>query len=402
MSDPSAKPASSTTVPEVSTAASASATATKSPVPAAEAEAQTATGTTSANTPASPKLAETTETTAPTDAPDILPASHWIQAPQVYESDEDSSYGDDIVSSTASLSSSILEYRTLHGRTYHSERGNANSWNPNDAQHNESMEILHHASTLMQDGKLFLSPIGDDVQRVLDVGCGPGIWAIDFADMYPSAQVIGVDVSPTQPQWIPPNLKFEIDDVTLPWTYKPDTFDFIHMRWLVGSIEDWYGLYKEIFRTLKPGKYFENKESSAIITSDDGTVTDDSALSQWGKVFNEAGKQSGKTFRVVEDDIQRKAMEAAGFVDIEEHVFKARTWPAEEKMKELGQFLQLALYHDIEGFLMMVWTNTMKWSVEEIHIYSAHLRRELRSKNLHPYYIQKVVIGRKPNVGEVP
>lgn len=30
--------------------------------------------------------------------------------------------------STASLSSSVLEYRTVMGRTYHSERGNAEYW----------------------------------------------------------------------------------------------------------------------------------------------------------------------------------------------------------------------------------------------------------------------------------
>lgn len=30
--------------------------------------------------------------------------------------------------STHSLSSSILEYRTVHGRTYHSERGSAHYW----------------------------------------------------------------------------------------------------------------------------------------------------------------------------------------------------------------------------------------------------------------------------------
>lgn len=163
------------------------------------------------------------------------------------------------------------------------------------------------------------------IPRLLSVNANPMLMRYsDFADQYPGAEVVGVDVSPTQPQWIPPNLKFEHDDVSQPWTYKPDTFDYIHMRWLVGNIEDWYELFKEIFRALKPGGYFESKESSAIITSDDGTVTEDSALSQWGKVFNQAGKKWGRSFLIVEDDIQRKAMEAAGFVDIKEYPFKAR------------------------------------------------------------------------------
>jgi hypothetical protein len=88
------------------------------------------------------------------------------------------------------------------------------------------------------------------------------------------------------------------------------------MRWLIGAIPDWYALYKEIFQVVKPGGFFEHKESSCVIQADDGTVPAGCALDQWGKVFIEAGKKFGRSFSVVEDDIQRKAMEAAGFVDI--------------------------------------------------------------------------------------
>ena len=67
-------------------------------------------------------------TSGPTEG-DILPPSHWAAAQE--DDDQDSALGDDdssLLSSTASLSSSIFRYRTLHGRTYHSERGNAQYW----------------------------------------------------------------------------------------------------------------------------------------------------------------------------------------------------------------------------------------------------------------------------------
>ncbi|KAM0544187.1 hypothetical protein ACHAPJ_011938 [Fusarium lateritium] len=55
---------------------------------------------------------------------------HWAALAQDIDDndDADSSLGTDDESSTASMTSSILNYRTIKGRTYHSERGNAEYW----------------------------------------------------------------------------------------------------------------------------------------------------------------------------------------------------------------------------------------------------------------------------------
>ncbi|GJC94660.1 methyltransferase domain-containing protein [Colletotrichum higginsianum] len=41
---------------------------------------------------------------------------------------------------------------------------------------------------------------GAKVGRVLDLGTGSGIWAIDFGDDNPGADVTGVDLSASQPE----------------------------------------------------------------------------------------------------------------------------------------------------------------------------------------------------------
>lgn len=51
-------------------------------------------------------------------------------------------------------------------------------------------------------------------------------------------------------------------------------------------------------------------------------IPEDSALSQWGKFFVEGGKIIGRPFTVLDDGLQRKGMEAAGFVDIQEFDYK--------------------------------------------------------------------------------
>lgn len=35
---------------------------------------------------------------------------------------------------------------------------------------------------MLLGGELYVAPIGKDVQRVLDLGTGTGIWAIEFAE----------------------------------------------------------------------------------------------------------------------------------------------------------------------------------------------------------------------------
>ncbi|KAK0714027.1 hypothetical protein B0T26DRAFT_383649 [Lasiosphaeria miniovina] len=111
---------------------------------------------------------------------DILPAEHWAEQELPREDDNDSSLGDGGGSSTASLSASILEYRTIYGRTFHSDKStDAQYWTPNDEKQNESMDINHHLLTLVLGGKLFRAPLKDDeINSVIDVGTGTGLWAM--------------------------------------------------------------------------------------------------------------------------------------------------------------------------------------------------------------------------------
>ena len=41
-----------------------------------------------------------------------------------------------------------------------------------------------------------------------------------MGELFPSAEVIGVDLSPIQPNWVVPNVRFEVDDLELDWTFR--------------------------------------------------------------------------------------------------------------------------------------------------------------------------------------
>ncbi|KAF4458773.1 methyltransferase [Fusarium albosuccineum] len=263
--------------------------------------------------------------TAP-DTPALHPVAHWQQ---------------------------LAAYRTINGRTFHSENGSAQYWASNDEKQNESMDIVHHFLYLLFDDQLYLSPLNCDIQTVLDIGTGTGLWAIDFAEEFPDTEVIGTDISPIQPSWAPSNVKFEIEDCNQEWTYKPNSVDFIHSRYLYGSLKDWSVYFQQAFKTCKEGGWVESHEASATMQSDDGSVPEDSAMREWGKFFIEGGKKMGQSFTVVEDDLQRQNLIEAGFVDVCFCNKKVPIggWPQDPKMKEIGEFVLAALEHDIEGYV---------------------------------------------------
>ena len=120
------------------------------------------------------------------------------------------------------------------------------------------MDLQHHIFLLTFDGRLFTAPIPKDqtLHRVLDVGTGTGIWAIDFADEHPESEVIGIDLSVIQPKFVPPNLSFEIDDLEEEWTMtKP--FDFIMARMTVQFLADRDRYFTQAFQHLNPGGWIE-------------------------------------------------------------------------------------------------------------------------------------------------
>ncbi|CCE35186.1 uncharacterized protein CPUR_02117 [Claviceps purpurea 20.1] len=312
------------------------------------------------------------------------------------QNDADSVFSED-PSSTTSIASSILEYRRIRGRTYHSDKFTSNYHLPNDDQQIESEELCHHSTTILFDDQLYLAPLEKDkIHRVLDVGTGSGIWAIEFADRFPNASVIGTDISPCQPQWVPPNVRFEIDDATLEWTWNDNSFDFIHARYLFGGIQDWSGLFKEAYRCCAPGGWVQSVECDIEFRSDDGSTELEPVLASYAELFREGGKVLNLSFFV--QDLQQRAFDEAGFVEQRAVRFKLPIgpWAKDPKLAEVGRAARAALENDVEGYTQMTWHNVLRRSADEYNVWLANLRKAIRNPKVHSYFMAHVVYGRKP------
>lgn len=227
---------------------------------------------------------------------------------------------------TASLTSSIVAYPYAHGRRYHAFRQGEYPL-PNDEAEQARLDLHHHIFRLTLDGRLFRAPITANPGRVLDFGTGTGIWAMDFADEFPSALVIGNDLSPIQPKWVPPNAKFYVDDVESDWVSDGQGggyYDFVHGRAMAGSIKDWGRLYHQAFKSLVPGGWIEMQEYETWLKSDDDPeLARMPYLKQWQDEVNRASIIFGKSLDTARD--QRQHLIDAGFVDVQDDVYKVTT-----------------------------------------------------------------------------
>ncbi|KAH0606033.1 uncharacterized protein H6S33_004490 [Morchella sextelata] len=297
--------------------------------------------------------------------------------------------------STESLASSIYEYRFENGRRYHAYK-DGKYLAPNDETEQDRLDIVHHINLLMLGGNLLTAPIPKDPQMILDIGTGTGIWAIDAGEKYPSAKVIGTDLSPIQPNWVPPNVEFQIDDAEQEWTWPKNHFDLVHIRNLNGAIKDWNFLLKEAYRTTKPGGWVDITEYDFHLYSDDGTFHKDLSMYKYYDLVNKAADKSGRPFGIASHIAP--ILEACGFEEIRVKMMKLPlgTWPADQKLKEIGAFFTLAAETGFEALGTAYLTRVLGMEVEDVNDLLREIMKEIKNRKIHAYGRQYFYSARKP------
>lgn len=119
----------------------------------------------------------------------------------------------------------------------------------------------------------------------------------------------------------------------------------------------------------------------------------------------------------------REAYERAGFVDVQERIFKMpmNGWPKDERLKELGRMWERNFLMGLSGFSFTLFNRIYErtpaqievsfvkcadlyWSqlTESMQVSLVDVRRELIDTRIHSWIPVHVVIGRKPFPGEGP
>ncbi|EXJ81603.1 hypothetical protein A1O1_07668 [Capronia coronata CBS 617.96] len=299
---------------------------------------------------------------------------------------EDSGFYEDISLLTESVRSSIYAYRYENGRRYHAYKEGA-YYMPNDEPEQERLNLQHHAGHLALGKRDFLAPLADP-RKVLDLGTGTGIWAIDMGDRFPGAEILGVDLSPIQPNAVPPNVKFEVDDVEDNWTFREDWFDLIFSKdMLAGSIADFRKYFEQAYKHCRPGGYFELHELNTNIHSDHYTIPEDSSIKQWGALMRQGIQVMGRHLDLNFDELAN-LLRDVGFQDVTVTPYKQPIgqWPSDPVMRQSGAIQLVALLEGMESMSLAVFSRCLHWSKPDVDALLEKTKREFTLRRACYYW----------------
>lgn len=172
----------------------------------------------------------------------------------------------------------------------------------NDPESGAEMARLLEQDRLITKGMgglLAEQPDLSSFQRILDVACGPGGWALEVAFAYPEIEVVGVDISRAMIDYARAqariqeldNASFQVMDVQKPLNFPDNSFDLVNARFLnFLPAAAWPKLMQEFGRITRTGGTIRLTESEWWY------YTNSPALEQLNSLIIRALKAQGGSF----------------------------------------------------------------------------------------------------------
>ncbi|OLN92122.1 hypothetical protein CCHL11_01493 [Colletotrichum chlorophyti] len=288
---------------------------------------------------------------------------------------------------STSLASSIRDFNFENKRRYHKFK-EGRYMMPNDDAEQEREDMKHAMVVHICGGSLHRAPL-ERPQKVLDIGTGTGIWAMDMGDEYPEAEITGIDLSPIQPEFVPPNVHFIVDDAEAEWLNADNSVDFVHLRHMAPFIKDWP-------RVLKPGGWIEIQEMRWRFDCDDDTQGPDYALLKFAQYLEEALAKFG--FEAYATETNPARLKAAGFINqIDENKkVPLGPWAKDPSLKTIGRYSQAVLYDGLHAATIGPLTRGLGWTAEEVEVFLVQCRRDLLKPSIHAHVYYDTLCGQKP------
>lgn len=232
-----------------------------------------------------------------------------------------------------------------------------------------------------------------DEQRVLDLGCGTGIWCLDMAATFKNTNFIGVDLYNLGPKDLLQNVDLRAPfDYENPWAIGEQSWDLIHLQMGLGSVMDWPNLYRKIVRHLKPGGWFENVEIDWQPRCDDGTLPANGRLRDWWE-NRIAPAYEAVSRRIAYREDTGTELAKAGFTNIQHRVYRIplNGWSSDRAENRSGTWWGLAMSSGqdlgcgLEALSLAILTRMHGWPEAHARRFCEEVAIEAANPNIHAY-----------------
>ncbi|KAF9287626.1 hypothetical protein BGZ68_001547 [Mortierella alpina] len=273
------------------------------------------------------------------------------------------------------------------GRTRHTVES-APYMLPNDLTESDRLDAQHYIVRYCFQGNYNVKLDRSAQLKILDVATGTGVWALEMAQEFPTAEIHGVDISPIYPtsgtsdRPVPSSCHFRLCNVLDGLPYPDNYFDFVYQRLLVYAFTPAQRkqVNIELLRVLKPSGYVQLVESDGLIYNPGPTTAKANALSL----------DTPKKKSVDPTDVQRlkPGLKRAGFAQVNSFCIAL---PVGDWGGLLGQLSR----ENMHG-LAAIWLRGElgRQTAEECEATLAEMDKEC--EQLQSFYRVWLVVGQKP------
>lgn len=156
---------------------------------------------------------------------------------------------------------------------------------PNNLQEVNRLDFQHYMLRYVLEANYLAPLVPEQVNMMLDVGCGTGRWIYEMAQQFPHSRLVGIDhVLPDANLHVPPTCMFQQCNVLNGIPFPDHQFDYVHQRLLVLALPlaKWPFVLRELVRVTRPGGWIELVESDGIFTHVGSPGTANAQLFEWG------------------------------------------------------------------------------------------------------------------------